>query len=208
LRQGDSENAAAGKALVADLQAAFNDSNRDQCLATARALATEVGKFWTDAGGSIRGGLERMFTVRCLGVDGTLMRTLMSTHPVESMISIDRTTPGDVNRWYDEGDMRRRWCAAGLLEAERQFRRVKGYRQMPAVVAQFRRHAETVTSVCQTDNNAVAAWQVGPPPAASSTASGTSSAHEIWVSLARIHGDRRGGPAGEGQAIPPSWEAS
>jgi hypothetical protein len=51
LRQGDSENAAVVKALVADLQAAFSHSGRDQGLANARALATEVGKFWPDAGG-------------------------------------------------------------------------------------------------------------------------------------------------------------
>jgi hypothetical protein len=189
----------------ARLRGAFADPDPAAGSRKAKALAAELDKTHPDAAGSLREGLEDMFTVRRLGIDGTLARTLVCTNMIESMISIARTTTRNVKRWRDEGDMRRRWCAAGLLEAERQFRRVKGYRQMPAVVAQFRRHAETVTSVCQTDNNAVAAWQVGPPPAASSTASGTSSAHEIWVSLARTHGDRRGGPAGEGQAIPPSW---
>jgi len=62
-----------------------------------------------------------------------------------------------VKRWRDEGDMRRRWCAAGMLAAEKQFRRVKGYRQMPALVAQLRRHAETVTGIRHTDNSEVAA---------------------------------------------------
>src|SRR5680860_1193649 len=90
------------------LAAAFNHPDPDQGLANARALATEVGKSWPDAAGSIREGLEEMFTVRRLGVDGTLLRTLMSTNPVESMISIARTTSGNVKRWRDEGDMRRR----------------------------------------------------------------------------------------------------
>lgn len=52
---------------------------------------------------------------------------------------------------------RYRWCAAGMLAAEKQFRRVKGHRQMPALVAQLRRHAESVTSARNTEINEVAA---------------------------------------------------
>ena len=139
------------------LAAAFNHPDPDQGLANARTLATEVDRSWPDAAGSIREGLTEMFTVRRLGVEGTLLRTLMSTNPIESMISIARDTSGNVKRWRDEGDMRRRWCAAGMLAAEKQFRRVKGYRQMPALVAQLRRHAESVTSVRHTETNEVAA---------------------------------------------------
>lgn len=139
------------------LAAAFNHPDPDQGLANAKSLATEVGKSWPDAAGSIREGLEEMFTVRRLGVEGTLLKTLMSTNPVESMISIARTTSGNVKRWRDEGDMRRRWCAAGMLAAEKQFRRVKGHRDMPALVAQLRRHAETVTDVRHTEDQQVAA---------------------------------------------------
>lgn len=141
----------------ARLAAAFNHPDPDQGLANARTLATEVERSWPDAAGSIREGLEEMFTVRRLGVEGTLLRTLMSTNPIESMISIARDTSGKVKRWRDEGDMRRRWCAAGMLAAEKQFRRVKGYRQMPALVTQLRRHAETVTGVGHTETNEVAA---------------------------------------------------
>jgi hypothetical protein len=81
---------------------------------------------------------------------------LMSTNPVESMISIARTTTANVKRWRD-CEMRRRWCAAGMLEAERSFRRVRGYRQMPALVAQLRLHAETVTPTCDTRKEPIAA---------------------------------------------------
>jgi putative transposase len=97
-----------------------------------------------------------MFTVRRLGVTETLLRTLMSTNPIESMISIARTTTSNVKRWRD-GEMRRRWCAAGMLEAEKSFRRVRGYRQMPALVAQLRLHAETVTPSCNTGKEPIAA---------------------------------------------------
>jgi putative transposase len=98
-----------------------------------------------------------MFTVRRLGIDSTLARTLVCTNMIESMISICRTTSGNVKRWRDDGDMRRRWCAAGLLEAERKFRRLRGHRQMPALVAALRRHAAAVTPPCDTDNNEIAA---------------------------------------------------
>jgi hypothetical protein len=43
-----------------------------------------------------------------------------------------------VKRWKD-GSMKKRWVAAGMLEAERSFRRVKGCKQMPALVAAIRR---------------------------------------------------------------------
>ena len=85
-----------------------------------------------------------MFTVRRLGVSDRLARTLTSTNPVESMISIARTTMRNVKRWKD-GEMVRRWTAAGMLNAERGFRRVKGCKDMPTLVAALARHVEEVT---------------------------------------------------------------
>jgi transposase-like protein len=123
---------------------AFNHPDPDQGLANARRLAAELDKTFPDAAGSIREGLEEMFTVARLGVTGRLAKTLQSTNPIESMISIARTTTANVKRWRD-GEMRRRWCAAGMLEAEKSFRRVKGHTQMPALVAQLRAHAARVT---------------------------------------------------------------
>jgi len=60
------------------------------------------------------------------------------------MISIARETARNVKRWRD-GQMVCRWVAVGMLNAERSFRRVKGYRDMPALVAALARHAEEVT---------------------------------------------------------------
>ena len=75
-----------------------------------------------------------MFTVTRLGVRGTLLATVMSTNPVESMIEIVRNHARNVKRWQ-LGDMRLRWAAAGMLEAAEQFRRVKGYSQLPQLAA-------------------------------------------------------------------------
>ena len=86
-----------------------------------------------------------MFTVRRLGVDGRLARTLTNTNAIESMISVARTTMRNVKRWRD-GQMKKRWVAAGMLEAERSFRRVKGVKDMGILVTALKRHTgERVT---------------------------------------------------------------
>jgi putative transposase len=85
-----------------------------------------------------------MFTVRRLGVGGRLAASLMNTNCIKSMISIARDTTKNVKRWRD-GKISKRWCAAGMLNAERSFRRLKGYRQMPRFVAALARHVEAVT---------------------------------------------------------------
>lgn len=140
----------------ARLRGAFADPDPAAGLRKAQALAAELARTRPDAAGSLREGLEEMFTVRGLGIDGTLARTLVCTNMIESMISIARTTTRNVKRWRDEGDMRRRWCAAGLLEAEQKFRRLRGHRQMPHLVAALARHARTVTPPCDTDDTAAA----------------------------------------------------
>jgi hypothetical protein len=61
----------------------------------------------------------------------------MSTNPIESMIEIVREHARNVKHWQN-GDMRLRWAAAGMLTAQAQFRRVKGYRQLPLLAAALR----------------------------------------------------------------------
>jgi putative transposase len=90
-----------------------------------------------------------MFTVRRLGVSDRLARSLSSTNAIESMISVARDTTRRVKRWRD-GAMVKRWCAAGIINAERSFRRLKGCTDMPVLVAALRRHAEAVTGTCDT----------------------------------------------------------
>jgi hypothetical protein len=72
--------------------------------------------------------------------------TRLDTFRIESMISVARTTTRNVKSWKD-GTMKKRWIAAGMLEAERNFRRVRGCKQMPTLVAALRHNTagETVT---------------------------------------------------------------
>jgi transposase-like protein len=74
--------------------------------------------------------LAETLTVMRLGVAPTLARTLRTTNPVESMIEICRDHSTNVKRWRD-GQMALRWCAAGMVEATKQFRKVNGFLHLP-----------------------------------------------------------------------------
>ena len=96
------------------------------------ALAKELERPHPGAAGSLREGLAETFTVARLGVPPTLARTLRSTNAIESMIEICRDHSSNVKRWHD-GTMALRWCAAGMLEAKKQFRRVNGHLHLKAL---------------------------------------------------------------------------
>jgi len=129
----------------AKLVKAFNHPDHELGLRNAKHLAGLLDKTYPGAANSLREGLEEMFTVSRLGIDGRLAKTLITSNPVESMISIARTTNRNVTRWRD-GHMVLRWTAAGMLNAERSFRRIKGHKQMPQLVAALHRHAHPETT--------------------------------------------------------------
>jgi putative transposase len=124
----------------AKLVKAFGHPDPDTGLRNAKSIAAQLDKTYPSAAASLREGLEEMFTVARLGIDGRLAKTLTTSNPIESMISIARATNRNVTRWRD-GQMVLRWTAAGMLNAERSFRRIKGYKQMPQLVDALRRHA-------------------------------------------------------------------
>lgn len=121
------------------LRAAWANPDAGEAEAALRALATRLERINPDAAASLREGLTETLTVTRLGVTGSLLKTVMGTNPVESMIEIVREHARNVKRWQP-GDMRLRWAAAGMLAAADQFRRVKGYRQLPQL-ARALRHA-------------------------------------------------------------------
>ena len=128
----------------AKLVKAFAHPDPEQGLRNVKSLAAQLDKNYPSAAASLREGLQEMFTVARLGIDGRLAKTLTTSNPIESMISIARTTNRNVTRWRD-GQMVLRWTAAGMLNAERSFRRIKGHKQMPQLVDALRRHANPHT---------------------------------------------------------------
>jgi len=81
---------------------------------------------------SLEEGLEETLTVHRLGVGELLRRSLANTNPIESCLSTVERVARNVKRWH-AGDQALRWTATGLLEAERKFRKVKGFRELPAL---------------------------------------------------------------------------
>ncbi len=103
---------------VKALAAAFAMRDADAGTRAVRALAKSIEQRHPNAARSMLEGLDEMFTVRRLGVDGRLAATLTNPNRIESMISVGRDTTANVKRWRD-GKMINRWCAAGTLNAER-----------------------------------------------------------------------------------------
>src|SRR5262249_54877652 len=99
---------------------------------------------------SLREGMAETLTILRLGVPPTLARTLRSTNPVESMIEICREHSKNVKRWRD-GTMALRWCAAGMLEADHQFRRVNGHLHLPKLRAALEAHFKNVSAASQNE---------------------------------------------------------
>jgi putative transposase len=120
------------------LRAAWVLGDADQATAELTQLARSLDRQRPGAAASLREGLELTLTVTRLGVGGKLLQTVESTNPIESMIQMVRDHAGRVKRW-SSGEMALRWAAAGMLAAEGQFRRVKGYQELPQLAVALER---------------------------------------------------------------------
>ncbi len=93
--------------------------------------------------------MEETLTLIRLGVPRELLVHLTSTNIIESALSTSRKVARNVKRWRT-GDMRRRWCAAGLLVAQSKFRRVKGHKQMKRLIEIVDRAVDVKQSLAKT----------------------------------------------------------
>ena len=132
------------------LDKAWKEANVEKAEQELRDLVRQLHADHPGAAASLREGLEETLTVTRLGLSPSLLRTFKSTNPIESMISVARTVTGNVKRWRD-GQMILRWTAAGVLEAEKQFRRVNGHRDLQLLrIALGRTLPPTAASVSAT----------------------------------------------------------
>jgi putative transposase len=126
------------------LHAAWHETDyeraKKQLLTTVRWLE----RLSPDAASSLREGMEETLTVVRLGLPEALRKTLATTNPIESALSVTRTVTSRVTRWRD-GDMRLRWCTAGLLRAEEKFRRIKGFRHLSELARALDREIDPPT---------------------------------------------------------------
>jgi putative transposase len=128
-----------GSIVEKRMRAAYRNPDSLVGQAQMEALAAELERSHPGAAASLREGLAETFTVARLGVPTTLARTLRSTNPIESMIEICRDHCRNVKRWSD-GTMVLRWCAAGMVEARKQFRRVNGHLHLHNLRAALEAH--------------------------------------------------------------------
>ena len=104
--------------------------------AQLRALAKHLETNHPGAAASLLEGLEETLTVHRLHVPQQLRLTLASTNVIESAFSIVERVCLNVKRWHS-GDQRERWVGSGLLVAEKQFRRIKGHKQLPLLLREL-----------------------------------------------------------------------
>lgn len=135
------------------LRRAWARDDYRQALAELQALAAELERSHPGAASSLSEGMQETLTVTRLGVKGALKRTLQSTNPCESMIECIRRSSRNVKRWQS-GEMCLRWTAAGMLEAERQFRRIAGHADLAKLALTIEREIAQPTTTHNTQETA------------------------------------------------------
>jgi putative transposase len=112
---------------------AYNGDDFEKSRRTLLRLADNLENEYPSAAASLREGLDETLTVIRLGLPEALRMSFSSSNMIESMLSMIRYVQRNVRRWRN-GRMILRWTCIGALEAEKKFRRVKGYRHMAILI--------------------------------------------------------------------------
>jgi transposase-like protein len=122
------------------LRNAYAMSSYPDAKAALERIFRQLERINPSAARSLEEGMEETLTLHRLGVGTLLRRSLSSTNIIESCLSTVRHVARNVKRWQG-GDHIARWTAAGLLEAEKKFRKVKGYRELKELAAKLNPHS-------------------------------------------------------------------
>lgn len=126
-------------AMKALLKEAWNAPDPEHGKQLLLEKADLIEKKYPGAAASIREGLDEMFTIARLGIEGNLVRTLTNTNVIESAFSMIRRYCHNVKSWQS-GEQALRWAATGALLAEERFNRVSGYRELPSIREKLRQY--------------------------------------------------------------------
>jgi transposase-like protein len=128
----------------------MRDAYRSSSKAVAKKrllqLASHLEGDYPDAAASLREGLDETLSLKDLKLPTWLERTLSTTNPIENLNSRIRTVTRNVKRWRD-GQMIRRWVGAAIAEAQGSFRKLRGHKGMPVLIAALAAHAEQTTRI-------------------------------------------------------------
>ena len=119
------------------LNRAYNSADVVTARRLLQDLARRLADQWPSAADSVREGLDETLTVLSFGLSERLRLSLATTNAIESLMSRTRHVKRNVKRWRD-GSMAVRWVAVGVLEATKGFRRLRGMKEMPKLVAALR----------------------------------------------------------------------
>lgn len=128
------------------LRNAYALTGYQEARAALEKLFRQLERINPSAARSLEEGLEETLTLHRLGVGSLLRRSLSSTNLIESRLSTVRHVARNVKRWQG-GDHRARWAAAGLLEAEKKFRKVRGYRELEELTRKLNPHSTSQQQV-------------------------------------------------------------
>jgi transposase-like protein len=121
-------------AIDARISAAYKMADYDEARKSLQLTVKYLEKLNPSAAASLKEGLEETLTIHKFGITGLLRKTLSTTNPIESCFSVTKTITGRVKRWRGD-EMVQRWAVASLLRAEKKFKRVKGYKEIPKLIA-------------------------------------------------------------------------
>lgn len=125
------------------LSAAYHETSHAQASTLVKGMISWLRKISPASAASLEEGWEETLTVVRLGVPELLRKTLATTNPIESAFSVAESVTRRVKRWRD-GDMRERWCVAGLIDAETRFRRIKGHKHLRQLIATLDKQHSTL----------------------------------------------------------------
>jgi len=112
---------------------ALNEDDYEKAKKSLNTTIAYLDRINPSAASSLREGMEELLTVHKLRIPQTLRKTLCTTNPIESCFSVTRHITDRVKNWR-KGDMVQRWAASALIEAEKKFRRVKGFKDIPLLI--------------------------------------------------------------------------
>jgi len=135
-------------AVAKKLNAAYALEDYAAAKQALNTLHRELMDLNPSAARSLAEGMDETLTVHRLHVPMQLRKTLACTNVIESAFSIVEKVCRNVKRWHG-GDQRERWVGSGLLVAQKQFRRVTGYKQIPALIRELESLAPTKSGIAK-----------------------------------------------------------
>ena len=118
--------------IINEMNAAYAEFEYKEAKLKLEKLAKSLDYKYPSAADSIREGLDETLTLHKLKIPGLLRISLASTNPIESAIGTIRQITVRVKRWRN-GQQVLRWLSCGFLTAEKQFRKIKGYKLLPTL---------------------------------------------------------------------------